>query len=330
MHDFFVDRLVHTSSLSRLAESVVGKANQGGGGVHGISQQDVRGGNAVNLAHALARLGLRTLLITHSDTIHERMLREPFEGLDAVVRIKPKPPGLTIAFEGEVNVMLGHGGGAEDFGPELLDSEDWKALRGARVICSVNWAANKSGTRLLAALRGRLGREKVIFFDPADFRDRLQEFTGLLAVIMKKRLVDWMSLNEHEALEAARALGVKTDRPGRDVRSCCREASGGPRRPHGKRVILQQRRNDYRGPDQESEGPQADGSRRCVECRFDLRQVEELQRLRETEVRQRRGWALPDCPQPFPARTQRHPRRSPMTTSRASWRRSRRRCSGSR
>ncbi len=209
MHDFFVDRLVHTSSLSRLAESVVGKANQGGGGVYGVSQQDVSGGNAVNLAHALAQLGLRTLLITHSDIVHERMLREPFEGLDAVVRIKPKPPGLTVAFEGEVNVMLGHGGGAEDFGPELLDSDDWKALRRARAICSVNWAANKSGTRLLAALRGRLGREKVIFFDPADFRDRLQEFTSLLTVIMEKRLIDWMSLNEHEALEAARVLGVK-------------------------------------------------------------------------------------------------------------------------
>lgn len=210
MHDFFVDRLVQTRSISRLAESVLGKANQGGGGIHGVSQQDVSGGNAVNLAHALARLGLRTLLITHSDRVHERMLRESFEDLKAVVRVKPKPPGLTVALEGEVNVMLGHGGGAEDFGPELLDSDDWKELRAARVICSVNWAANRSGTRLLTDLRGRLGREKVIFFDPADFRDRLQEFTSLLTVITKKRLVDWMSLNEHEAVETARALGVKT------------------------------------------------------------------------------------------------------------------------
>jgi sugar/nucleoside kinase (ribokinase family) len=210
MHDFYVDRLVHTDSLSRLAGSVIGKANQGGGGIHGISQQDVGGGNAVNLAHALARLGLRTLLITHSDTIHERMLREPFEGLDAEVRVKPRPPALTVALEGEVNVMLGHGGGAEDFGPDLLDSDDWKALRGARVVCSVNWAVNRNGTRLLASLRGRLGREKVIFFDPADFRDRLREFTSLLALVREKRLVNWMSLNEHEALETARALGVKT------------------------------------------------------------------------------------------------------------------------
>jgi ribokinase len=210
MHDFFVDRLVHTSSLSRLAESVIWKANQGGGGIHGISQQDVRGGNAVNLAHALARLGLKTLLITHSDAVHEPMLREPFEGLEAEVRVKPTPPGLTVAFEGEVNVMLGHGGGAEDFGPDLLDSDDWKALRGVSAVCSVNWAANKSGTRLLSALRSRLGREKVVFFDPADFRDRLEEFTSLLALVMKKRLVDWMSLNEYEALKTARVLGVKT------------------------------------------------------------------------------------------------------------------------
>lgn len=209
MHDFYVDRLVHTGNLSRLAESVIGKANQGGGGIHGIPQQDLQGGNAVNLAHALARLGLRTLLITHSDTIHERMLEEPFEGLDAEVRVKPKPPGLTVAFEGEVNVMLGGGGGVEDFGPDLLDSDDWKALRGARVVCSVNWAANKKGTKLLVSLRGRLGSEKVIFFDPADFRDRLQEFTSLLALMTKKRLVDWMSMNEHEALETVRALGVK-------------------------------------------------------------------------------------------------------------------------
>ncbi len=209
MHDFFVDRLVHTSRISKLAGAVVGKAHQGGGGIHEVAQEDLRGGNAVNLAHALARLGLRTLLITHTDKIHEPMLRDPFGGLDAEVRAKPKPPGLTVAFEGEVNVMLGHGGGAEDFGPELLDSDDWKALSGSRVVCSVNWAANKSGTRLLEALRGRLGREKAIFFDPADFRDRLQEFTSLLALVREQRLVDWMSLNEQEALGAARILGVK-------------------------------------------------------------------------------------------------------------------------
>ena len=208
MHDYFIDRLAHVGRLSRFADSVVAKADRGGGGIHGIPQQDVRGGNAVNLAHALARLGLRTLLITHSDPAHMRLLTDTFEGLGAEVRVKQRPPGLTVALEGEVNVMIGHGGGAEDFGPELLDERDWRALRGAKLVCSVNWAANLSGSRLLAALRRRLGREKLIFFDPADFRDRRGEFSRLLAAIRRQGLVDWMSLNEQEAFEAAGMLGM--------------------------------------------------------------------------------------------------------------------------
>jgi sugar/nucleoside kinase (ribokinase family) len=214
MHDFFVDRMVHVGSFSGLFGSITRKVRQGGGGVHGIPQEEVRGGNAVNLAHALARLGLRTLLITHSDLIHEQIVRNPFEGLDAEVKIKPKPPGLTVALEGKVNVMLSQGGAAADFGPEMLDQEDWEALTGCRAVCSVNWAANYKGTTLLAALRRRLGRGKVIFLDPADFRDRLREFASLLALVRDQKLVDWMSLNEQEALEAARIMGVKATNPG--------------------------------------------------------------------------------------------------------------------
>ncbi len=209
MHDFFVDRLVYTKSLEGLAQLVTAKAAEGGGGIHDIRQSEMRGGNAVNLANALANLGLRTLLLTHSDRAHEALLREPFKGLDAEVRVKPRPPGLTVAFEGRVNVMLGEGGGAADFGPGLLDEDDWVALKAAGVVCSVNWAANRRGTDLLLALRKRLGKGKTIFFDPADFRDRLPGFTKLLALIKDEHLVDWMSLNEHEALAIASALRMR-------------------------------------------------------------------------------------------------------------------------
>lgn len=209
MHDFFVDRLVRTRDLSGLLRDMKSKAGAGGGGIHDVGQSEMRGGNAVNLAHALARLGLRTLLLTHTDSVHERLLREPFEGLDAEVRAKPKPPGLTVAFEGRVNVMLGEGGGAADFGPELLDPADWDSLKSSRVVCSVNWAANRSGTRLLSALRKRLGRGKVIFFDPADVRDRLEGFSDLLRLTREHHLADWISLNEQEALATSKVLGVR-------------------------------------------------------------------------------------------------------------------------
>ena len=208
MHDYFVDRLVHTPTLGGLVRSVSAKAAQGGGGIHGVSQEEVRGGNAVNLAHALARLGLRTLLITHSGPAHEHLLRQTFSGLKAEVRVKPLPAGLTVAFESRVNVMLGDVGGAGEFGPSLLDDEDWDSLDGSKVVCSVNWAANRQGTRLLAALRRRLGPTKAIFRDPADFRDRVPLFGGLLRRTAREHLVDWVSMNEFEGRAAAGVLGV--------------------------------------------------------------------------------------------------------------------------
>ncbi len=222
MHDFFVDRLVHTKSMSGMIRMLSEKAAGGGGGLHGIRQEEVRGGNAVNLAHALARLGLRTLLITHSDRTYEPLLRRTFEGLKAELRIKPAPAGLTVAFEEKLNVMIGDTRGASDFGPSVLDENDWRALENSRLICSVNWAANLRGTELLVALRKRLGSEKTIFFDPADFRDRVPQFKDLLVKIADRHLVDWVSMNEQEGIASARALGVETS----DLGKMCKELAG--------------------------------------------------------------------------------------------------------
>ncbi len=218
MHDFYVDRLLYSGPIDAFARTIREKKAAGGGGIHGVRQVDARGGNAVNLAHALARLGLRTLLITHSDWTHEGILRQTFEGLDVELRVKPRPTALTVALEGDVNVMLGDGRGASDFGPALLDNRDWRALESSRLVCSVNWAINRRGTELLAALRRRLGAGKAIFLDAADFRDRGADFPELLGAIAKKRLVDWVSMNEQEGVAAARILGIASE----DMREMCR------------------------------------------------------------------------------------------------------------
>ncbi len=222
MHDFFVDRLVHVPSLEEASRSISDKALTGGGGIHGVRQEEVRGGNAVNLAQALARLGLRTLLVTHSEPAHRNLLEGSFAGLGAEVRVKDAPAGLTVALEEKVNVMLGDNRGAGEFGPSMLDERDWDALRNSKVVCSVNWAANRRGTELLAALRKRLGREKTIFFDPADFRDRIPQFTRLLRRISRNRLADWVSMNEMEGTAAARSMAIATS----DLSEMCRQLAG--------------------------------------------------------------------------------------------------------
>ncbi len=219
LHDYFVDRLVHTGSVATLTKGIDRKAARGGGGIHGVVQEDVSGGNAVNLARAMSRLGLKVLLITHSDGAHRALLEEAFEGLDAEVRVKPVPPGLTVAVEGQVNVMLGDCRGAARFGPSRLDEDDWAALGASEVVCCVNWAANELGTKLLKSLRRRLGESQTIFFDPADFRDRAAQFGELLEEASRRPILDWVSMNEEEAKAAARLLGLEA----KGLDEVCRE-----------------------------------------------------------------------------------------------------------
>ena len=223
MHDYFVDRLLHTKKLEATMSEIGGKAESGGGGLHGYRQEEIGGGNAVNLANSLARLGLKTLLITHSERAHEHLLLKRFAGTTAEVRIKRLPAGLTVAFEGKVNVMLSDGRGASEFGPSELDARDWLSLENSRIVCSVNWAANRKGTDLLVALRKRLGTGKTIFIDPADFRDRPRQFKELVGAIVGKGLVDWVSMNEFESLAAANALDLRFAGRGQRCKALAKE-----------------------------------------------------------------------------------------------------------
>jgi ribokinase len=224
LHDFFVDRFVVTENLDGLIRSIEEKSSEGGGGIHDISQREMRGGNAVNMAHALSRLGTRTYLITHTDEAHEGFLREAFGGLDTKLSLKRTPPGLTVAFEGRtggvrtrqargrVNVMLNSLGGTADFPPSVLDEEDWQVVNNSRVVCSVNWAANRHGTELVQEIRRRTKRKTLVFLDPADVRDRIARYRRLLAIIKREHVIDWLSTNEFEAKVTGRLLGVPTDR----------------------------------------------------------------------------------------------------------------------
>jgi ribokinase len=214
LHDFFVDRLVYVGDFGRFLASVRNKVEQGGGGIHDVKQSEIRGGNAINLAHALGTLGDRVFLVAQTDKNHESLLRETFRGLKVALSLKGRPPGLTVALEGRnrkklVNVMLGDLGGAGEFPPSLLDEEDWKAMEDSSVVCMVNWAANIRGNELARALRENLGVNKRIFFDPADVRDRLERYRDFLGLVKRERVVDWLSLNRFEATVTGKILHLR-------------------------------------------------------------------------------------------------------------------------
>lgn len=213
MPDFFVDRIIRLESKEKLFDALGEKARRGGGSVRGVPTTDVKGGNAVNVAYCLARLGVKVALFTVADRIGAAMIRQAFSqfGDKAILRIANGKSGLTTAFEfpnedTRVNVMVSDVGDNANFGPEKLNSEaDRAILKNADGVMIVNWASNQKGTDL-AEFAFRNSPSAFHFIDPADVETRKQDFRDSLARLAS--VTDCLSINENECNSLADALGL--------------------------------------------------------------------------------------------------------------------------
>jgi ribokinase len=213
MPDFFVDRIIRLESKEKLFDALTEKARRGGGSVRGISTTDVKGGNAVNIAYCLAKLGARVALFTVADEIGAAMIRKAFSQFDdkATLRISGGKSGLTTSFEfpheeTRVNVMVSDVGDNADFGPERLSSEEDKAiLKSADGVMIVDWASNRKGTEL-AEFAFKNSPSAFHFVDPADIETRNEDFRDSLAKLAS--IIDCLSINENECNLLANALGL--------------------------------------------------------------------------------------------------------------------------
>lgn len=212
MPDFFVDRIVRLESKEMLFEALTEKAGRGGGSIRGIPTCDVKGGNAVNVAYCLAKLGISVTLFTVADEIGSAMITKAFApfGQKVNLRISKGKGGLTTAFEfphGEtrVNVMVSDIGDNANFGPEKVSGDQDRAiLKNADGVMIVNWASNNRGTEL-AEFSFRNSPSAYHFIDPADVETRKQDFRDSLAKLAG--LTDSLSMNENECNSLADALG---------------------------------------------------------------------------------------------------------------------------
>jgi ribokinase len=213
MPDFFVDRIIRLESKEKLFDALGEKARRGGGSVRGIPTMDVKGGNAVNVAYCLAKLGVKVALFTVADDIGATMIRQAFSqfGDRATLRILSGRGGLTTAFEfphedTRVNVMVSDIGDNANFGPEKLDTEaDRAILKNADGVMITNWASNRKGTEL-AEFAFRNSPSAFHFIDPADIETRKQDFSDSLARLAD--MTDCLSINENECNSLADALGL--------------------------------------------------------------------------------------------------------------------------
>ena len=99
--DYFVDRFVRVENFRELASGITTKGIEGGGGsIRGPRQSEMKGGNAVNLAYALATLNMKVNLITIANSLPADMLRGAFRKFPtAKIEIIDGNPGFTVAFE---------------------------------------------------------------------------------------------------------------------------------------------------------------------------------------------------------------------------------------
>ncbi len=149
--DFYLDRIVSVPSLKQLFRQVELKAASGGGNLRGFSQIERAGGNAANLAYALALLSVKTRLYCVGDEHTQTVLANPPRNCQ--VRIIPGQPGYTTALEFSfrnkpVNVMISDVGDLREFDGRRFENEDMISLERSDCVALVNWSSNRKGNAL--------------------------------------------------------------------------------------------------------------------------------------------------------------------------------------
>ena len=222
MPDFFLDRLINLecdpSSFSTIVTNI---ANRKGGSIDGIAQTDLRGGNAVNTASALAALGVNVtpIICTNKHGLQQlRYYLKPRRVDLSHVKILEKA-SLTTALElksenGKANVMLRDLGSLADFGSATLTDDDYELIEMADYVCLFNWAGTRrNGTELARSVFQRVkakGKGKT-YFDTADPTPNREKIPELMENVLKTRLVDVLSLNENEAVTYASHISSEVD-----------------------------------------------------------------------------------------------------------------------
>lgn len=213
MPDFFLDRFITLDcDVAKFSELIADVAKRKGGSIDGVSQVDMRGGNAVNVASALTSLGAKVTPIVCTSEYGLQQLKYRFKNdvLDTSHIETTGKASITTALEfqgqnGKTNVMLRDLGGLADFGPTNLKDDDWAVIEASDYVCIFNWAGTlKHGTTLAKAVfeRTRSGRAKT-YYDTADPNPNAIGIADLLAKVLRTDSVDILSLNENEAITYA-------------------------------------------------------------------------------------------------------------------------------
>jgi ribokinase len=211
MPDFFLDRLISlTCGVDEFSEDLENVVKRKGGSIDGVEQTELRGGNAINTASALAALGVEVTPIVCATKLGLQLIKFHIKsGKVNLSRVKIfENPSITTAMEfnigkGKANVMLRDVGSLADFGPHHLNSGDFKAIENADYVCVFNWAGTRRlGTELAETVfrHAKTKGKGKTYFDTADPIPNKEKIPELVKKVLKGKYVDILSLNENEAI----------------------------------------------------------------------------------------------------------------------------------
>jgi len=202
--DFFIDRIIKINNIDEFFVHLKEKTKYGGGSIRGIPTRQIEGGNAVNIAYILGKLGFNVNLFTISDDSSQIVLKYFFQNLPNVrLHLSYGKPGFTTSIEihnqiesSDSNIMISDVGDNSNYGPERLFSSDIaEILNNSDIVVLVNWASNLKGTELLKYVFKNSSRA-LHFVDPADIQTRSKEFCKILKE--ENNLIHMLSINENE------------------------------------------------------------------------------------------------------------------------------------
>lgn len=232
--DFFLDHFVSLPPWSEVMPQWQAVHLRGGGNVPTPHQHFQPGGNAANTALALARLGVRTHLVTRTSHFGKAYLEQTLGRLGVDLKYV-RPDGhlsVTTALEFQegrpANVMLSDPGSVAQYGPELLDANDWTLLEAADLVLVANWSQNRHGSALVEGV-ARAARKAgtLSMVDTGDPSARAGDLDELLTRVVGLPELDIFALNENEL----RQLAGRRLREGEEEVAAARELHA--RRPPG-------------------------------------------------------------------------------------------------
>lgn len=222
MPDFFLDRLISLNyDVKDFSEILRNVAKRKGGNIDKVEQTELRGGNAINTASALAALGIKVTPIVCTNKFGLQLIKyylKPLVANFSHIKIFEKL-SITTAMElttenGKVNIMLRDVGALANFGPHNLNNDDFEAIKNANYVCVFNWAGTRHfGTELAKTVFCHVktkGKGKT-YYDTADPTPNKGKIPELVKSVLQGKHVDILSANENEAICYASQLSSKIE-----------------------------------------------------------------------------------------------------------------------